>query len=180
MRRATGGMISSLLAVLWFIPSGPASALSQGWGRVNMEGSILDTACAIEAGSREQSIDMSTVPVGQIIRDGGGSVRPFTIHLINCVRTRPDPALPDWQRFQVTFDGESRNGLFQVQGTARGVALQITDAQGNIARPGQPLPAGDVSPGSMHLTYSLRLVGDKQVLRAGEYRSAIRFKLDYY
>ncbi|CAI1948404.1 MULTISPECIES: fimbrial protein [Serratia] len=180
MRRVTGGMISSLLAVLWCIPAGQASTLAQGWGRVNMEGSILDTACAIEAGSRDQSIEMSTVPVGQIIRDGSGTARPFTIHLINCVRTRPDPTLPDWQRFQVTFDGESRNGLFQVQGTARGVALQIRDAQGNVAVPGKPLPADDVRPGAMHLTYSLHLVGDKQVLRAGEYRSAIRFKLDYY
>ena len=180
MRRVSGSMISSLLAVLCWIPVGQASTLALGWGRVNMEGSILDTACAIEAGSRDQSIEMFTVPLGQIIRDGSGTGRPFTIHLINCVRTRPDPGLPDWQRFRVTFDGESRNGLFLVHGTARGVALQITDAQGNIALPGKPLPAGDMIPGAMDLTYSLRLVGDQQVLRAGEYRSAVRFKLDYY
>ncbi|EIT7186890.1 MAG: fimbrial protein [Serratia marcescens] len=180
MRRITGCMISSLLTALSFSPMGQASMLVQGWGRVNMEGSILDTACAIEAGSRDQSVDMSTLPLSQIIRDGVGVKRPFTIRLINCVRARPDPTLPDWQRFRVTFDGEGHNGLFQVQGSARGVALQITDTQGNIALPGKALPAGDIIPGNMSLNYSLRLVGNQQVLRAGEYRSAVRFKLDYY
>lgn len=30
------------------------------------------------------------------------------------------------------------------------------------------------------LNYSMQLVANNQVLRAGDYRSAIRFKLDYY
>lgn len=181
MGRLIGIMASSLLTVMVVSPvAGEAASAPAGWGRVNMEGAILDTACAIEAGSRDQSIDMSTLPINQIIRDGQGAAKPFTIRLVNCVLSRPTAGLPDWQRFQVTFDGDGRNGLFQVQGRARGVALQITDARGNIALPGEPLPPNEVTPGDMDLNYSLRLVGNQTVLRAGEYYSAVRFKLDYY
>ncbi|VTR51655.1 P pilus assembly protein, pilin FimA [Serratia fonticola] len=38
--------------------SSHAAAGLAGWGRVNMQGSIIDTACAIAVESREQSIDM--------------------------------------------------------------------------------------------------------------------------
>ncbi|MEX7634646.1 type 1 fimbrial protein, partial [Serratia marcescens] len=45
---------------------------------------------------------------------------------------------------------------------------------------GVPLPRGDISPGSMSLTYSIKLVANNQPLHAGSYFSAVRFKLDYY
>ncbi|RJF53869.1 type 1 fimbrial protein [Serratia inhibens] len=158
----------------------PAATQAQGWGRVNMQGAIIDTACAISAGSREQVIDMEIVPVADIIRDGQGITHPFSIELINCVLTRPNNKLPDWKHFQVTFDGETDGALFGVRGEAKGIALQIADGQGNIATPGKPLPLADISLGTMQLNYAMRLVSNNQSLRAGAYSSAVRFKLDYY
>lgn len=161
-------------------PQTLAAAQAQGWGRVNMQGAIIDTACAIAAGSRDQAIDMGSVPVADIIRDGQGISRPFSIELINCVLTRSNSSLPDWQHFQVTFDGEADGESFGVRGEAKGVALQITDVGGNIANPGQALPAGDITPGDKTLNYTLRLVTNKQLLKAGDYYSTLRFKMDYY
>ncbi len=171
-------VVSSLL----FMVSGSLAwpATPAGWGRVNMQGSIIETACAIDTQSRDQTIDMDTAPVSQIARDGQGVSRPFSIRLVNCVLGRIDPRLPDWQRFQVTFDGRADTGGFGVEGEANGVALQITDAGGNIANPGQALPAGEIIPGDKTLNYSMRLVGNNQVLKAGEYYSTLRFKMDYY
>ncbi|WP_051170107.1 fimbrial protein [Serratia plymuthica] len=169
-----------ILTLLLFFSSAQAAHQTQGWGRVNMQGAIIDTACAIAAGSREQVIDMETVPVADIIRDGQGISRPLSIELINCVLTRPNNTLPDWKHFQVTFDGETDGALFGVRGEAKGVALQIADGKGNIATPGKPLPLGDVSLGTMQLNYALRLVSNNQSLRAGAYSTAVRFKLDYY
>jgi type 1 fimbria pilin len=145
-----------------------------------MQGSIIDTACAIAAGSREQTIDMDTVPVGDIMRDGQGTTRPFSVELINCELSRPDPQLPDWHHFQVTFDGDADGSLFGVRGEAKGVALEIADSQGNKAMPGEPLPLGEIIPGSMKLDYTMKLVSNSQTLKAGRYTSAVRFKLDYY
>lgn len=170
----TGYLLSALLC---------ATATAQtlmGKGEVTMEGSIIATACAIEMNSRDQVIEMATVPVSKIARDGRGIAKPFTIHLINCILHRTDPALPDWQTFRATFDGTPDGQLLGVEGDARGVGLQIKDHQGNIALPGVPLPAAELSSGNKALQYTMNLVPNQQVLRAGEYRSTVRFKMDYY
>lgn len=151
-----------------------------GAGRVNMQGAVIETACAIDTDSSDQTIDMSVMPLSQIIRDGQGVQHPFEIRLVNCVLGRVDKTQPDWQRFQVTFDGRADNGLFGVEGQARGVALQLADNVGNIATPGEPLPAMDIIAGDHELNYSLRLVSNQQILRAGDYTSTLRFKMDYY
>ena len=169
-----------ILMTMLVIPATQAAPKVQGWGRVNMQGAIIDTACAIAAGSRDQTIDMDVLPLGNIARDGQGNTRPFTIELINCTFERPKPNLPDWKQFQVVFDGDADGELFGVHGDAKGVALQISDGQGNIAAPGVPLPRDDISPGSMSLNYSIKLVANNQPLHAGSYFSAVRFKLDYY
>lgn len=151
-----------------------------GWGRINMKGAIIDTACAIDMGSRDQTIEMDTVPVSQIMRDGRGGRKIFTIKLIDCELTNVNGLLPDWQHFQVIFDGIPDGDMFQIEGEAKGVALQIIDATGNIAFPGKPLPLTNIQPGVMVLNYAMDLVGNRKNLMAGEYRSTIRFKLDYY
>ncbi len=152
----------------------------QGWGRVNMQGAIIDTACAIAVESRDQTIDLETVPVADIIRDGRGRSKPFSIELVNCVLERSDNLLPDWKQFQVTFDGKTEGALFGIEGDASGVALKITDKHGNVASPGRPFPLEDITPGSMQLNYILTLVANNHALKAGDYFSSIRFKLDYF
>ncbi|WP_261446201.1 fimbrial protein [Serratia fonticola] len=179
MSRKKGGY--PLFLLLSLCAAGPAwAAQPQGWGRVNMLGAIIETACAIDTRSRDQTINMGVLPIGQIARDGQGVIRPFSIRLVNCILVRNDKMLPDWRYFQITFDGHADTGLFSVSGAAKGIALQITDGQGHIATPGEPLPFGEITPSEMLLNYSLRLVSNRQVLRAGEYSSTIKFKMDYY
>lgn len=173
-------IVPCLFFLLLFSGGIQANYSSQGWGRVNMQGTIVDTACAIATGGREQTIDMQIVPVADIIRDGKGRMHPFYIELINCVFSRPNNKLPDWKHFQVTFDGEAEGTSFTLQGDIKGVVLQISDEQGNIATPGTPLPLGNISLGAMRLNYALRLVSNNQALQAGAYSSTVRFKLDYY
>ncbi|HCR1077291.1 TPA: type 1 fimbrial protein, partial [Enterobacter cloacae] len=147
---------------------------------VNMQGAIIDTACTIAVESRDQTINMEVVPLADIIRDGQGKNKPFSISLVNCVLERPDASLPDWKQFQMTFDGDAEGELFGVRGEASGVALQITDAAGNIAAPGRPLPRENIIAGDMQLNYHLRLVSNTHALKSGDYFSAIRFMLDYF
>lgn len=167
-----------LLASLAFAP-GYATSAAQGWGKVSMHGAIIDTACAIAAGSRDQTIDMDTLPLGQIIRDGQGMTKPFSIELVNCILERPENK-PDWKFFQVTFDGYAEGSLFGVQGEARGVALKIKDSNGTPVIPGKPLPMEGIIPGNRVLNYSMTLMPNHQPLKAGAYFSTVRFKLDYF
>lgn len=170
------------LAACLFIFTAFAQAGSaiQGWGRVNMQGAIIDTACAIAVESRYQTVDMDIVPIADIIRDGQSQIKTFAIELVNCTLERANNKLPDWKQFQVTFDGDAEEGLFGVRGEASGIALQITDAAGNIATPGYPMPRGDIIPGDMRLNYALKLVANNHAPKAGDYFSAVRFKLDYF
>ncbi|MGQ8776491.1 fimbrial protein [Serratia sp. NA_112.1] len=158
--------------------SAPAAGNLAGWGQVNMQGSIIDTACAIAVDSRDQSVDMGIIPLADIIRDGQGRSKPFSIDLVNCVLDRPGKE--GWKHFQVTFDGDPDGGLFGVRGGASGVGLQIADSLGNIVSPGKALPFIDIIPGSMQLNYSLKLVANNDVLTSGDYFSSLRFKVDYF
>lgn len=145
-----------------------------------MHGAIIETACAIAIESQDQSVDMEVTPLSDIIRDGQGSIKSFSIELINCVFERHDNKKHDWNQFQVTFDGDKDGDFFSVHGEASGVALKITDKNGSVAFPGQPLSRKDIFSEAMILNYQLRLVANQEVLKAGDFFSSIRFKLDYF
>ncbi|CAI1542733.1 TPA: fimbrial protein [Serratia fonticola] len=152
----------------------------QGGGQVNMTGSIIETACAIDTDNRDQTIEMGTLPLSHIARDGQDIVLPFSIKLVNCVLARNDSLLTDWHHFQLTFDGDEDSGHFGIKGDAKGIALKIVDSGGNIARPGRQLPVADIVPNEMILNYSLQVVSNNQLLRVGDYTSTVKFKIDYY
>ncbi|MFN1150113.1 fimbrial protein, partial [Serratia liquefaciens] len=120
-------------------------------------------------------------PIEKIMRDGRGAIRPFSIRMVGCnfspARTNQQERLA----FYITFEGAATNdGLFAVHGQGRGVGLQIANEDGVLAAPGQQITAGKLLPGRNVLNYTLRLVTDRNPLRAGSYRATIRFKLDYY
>ncbi|HGM7059548.1 TPA: fimbrial protein [Serratia marcescens] len=170
----------SLLAAIFTAQAMPTMASVIGWGRVNMEGAIVNAACAIESGSRDQTIDMKTLPVEEISRDGHGLTRPFTLKLVNCGLSGDNTANSGCQHFRMIFDGNAEGKSFGVIGNARGVALRIADSIGQEIYPGVPMSIENSLTKDYRLNYSMQLVANRQVLRAGDYRSAIRFKLDYY
>lgn len=153
----------------------------QGWGRVGMQGAIIATACAIATQSEYQAIDMAPLSVSQLMRDGEGPSKPFAIKLVNCSLITPGTTPPTlWQGFEITFDGLQDIGLFGMTGQARGIALQLTDDDGRVASPGVPFSTGKIKEGSMVLNYAFRVVSNRQHLKAGDYYSTVKFKMDYY
>ncbi|MDA8478792.1 type 1 fimbrial protein [Citrobacter sp. Awk 4] len=157
-----------------------ALSFSPGRGEVSINGQIITSACAIDTKSFDQTIKMKTTPISQIMRDGQSERHYFSITLVNCTLENFNPTLQNWRFFFVTFDGREDAGLFGVDGSAKGIALQISDAQGNIASPGIPMVKNELQPGTMEFNYSLRLIGNNQVMKAGNYYSTVRFKMDYY
>lgn len=170
----------SLLVAIFTAQTMPATASVIGWGRVNMEGAIVNAARALEAASRDQTIDMKILPVEQITRDGHGLTRPFTLKLVNCGLAGENSTNTGRQHFRMIFDGNAEGKNFGVIGDARGVALRIVDSIGTDIYPGVPMSIENTLTKDYRLNYSMQLVANSQVLRAGDYRSAIRFKLDYY
>ncbi|HDN2510915.1 fimbrial protein [Providencia vermicola] len=149
-------------------------------GTVTMGGSIIETPCAIDADSRDQSVSITTVPVSQIIHDRESPVRNFSIRLINCVLTPVTPGTPNWQTFNITFDGPTDGRNFDVFGHANGLSVKISDADGNVAIPGKAMPDLPIKAGETTLHYNVRVVPNNKRLKPGNYQTTIRFKMDYY
>lgn len=156
-----------------------ASPSAPEFGRVHMQGSIIDTPCAISTTDLHQSIEMGVTTVGEVVINGRGSQKTFSLNLVNCDLDSHSQEQPDSTHFRTTFDGPSDHGLFSISG-AQGIGLQITDTLGNLATPGKPLPAGALAPGTQRLDYTLRLVSNDQSLKVGVYHAILRFKVDYF
>ncbi|WP_058968994.1 fimbrial protein [Type-D symbiont of Plautia stali] len=154
-------------------------ANAEGFGRLNMTGSIVETPCAIDVGDRDQTLYMGNHPISKIIREGQGPKKEFSIRLYGCTLTSLDPSKSDWKKFKVMFDGENDKGHFKTSGTASGVSVRISDLIGNVATPGVHLPEGDLMVENMHLKYTLNLVGNQEILQAGDHQLTIRFRIDY-
>ncbi|MTC56826.1 MULTISPECIES: fimbrial protein [Providencia] len=143
-----------------------------------MQGSIMDTACAINTGSYEQSIDMGVLPLSLIKNQGQGQAQDFFITLIGCKLTSYTGEL--WKTFDISFEGPVNGNWFSVSGSAQGVALSLTDSAGESIYPGGKLLPKNIKSGNNILNYQFKIVSDRTPLRAGEYQASIRFKLDYY
>lgn len=165
---------------LFLLLCGPAwaSSSSGGSGRVSVQGSIVDSACAIATDSREQEIEIGGFSIEEMIRNGHGPARAFSIRLVNCVLERAGK--PNWETFSITFDGIRDRDNFSAAGTASGISLRISDADGRIIIPGQAQPRKNIHPEKMALDYSITPVTNSEPLRPGNYSSIIKFRLDYF
>lgn len=166
-----------------FLLGGGVTPLS-AWGgsQLSMTGAIVATACDIDTVSRNQTIDMGTLPYNQIVDNSQGTTHSFSIRLVNCTLKHVDNNVLSGQHFRITFDGRNDGGRFGVEGEARGVAMVLSDAQGREAIPGEvmPLQAVKMQSREVRLHYAARMVSNNQPLQTGSYSALVRYHLDYY
>lgn len=153
-----------------------------GGSQLSMNGAIVATACDIDTTSRDQTVDMGTLPFDRIVNDSQALARPFSIRLVNCTLKHSNNNILGKQHFRVTFDGRNENGQFGVEGEARGVVLVLNDALGNEATPGKVLPPQmPVLQGKeIRLHYTARMVANNQPLQVGTYSAQVRYQLEYH
>lgn len=174
-----GNILLPLISLIAFT-SLSTRAIDHGHGRIFMQGSIVDTACAIKAGGEDQAINIGTVPISQLLHDGQGAEIPFQVHLINCSLNGDVRRHTRWKDVHIVFDGSNEGkNLFALHGSGQGEALIITDAGGSQAVPGEPMPDTPLTPGNMALTYHMRIVSDSQPLRPGTFHTTVRYFMEY-
>ncbi|EKT61558.1 fimbrial protein [Providencia sneebia] len=156
-----------------------ASAI-QGFGRVNMKGTIVETPCLIDTGSDDQSINLGVIPISYISQNGASQEKKFSIKLIDCQLVSSVNENIQWENFEVTFNGASKGNYYTVNGDARGVVLQIKDINDQTAVPGKSMDKIKISSGDMFLDYKIRLVADGSDVRAGDFHTIIIYKISYY
>ncbi|WP_312983808.1 fimbrial protein [Atlantibacter sp.] len=157
----------------------PASEFDLGLtGRLNMQGSILSSACDITTGDGWQAIELDSETRSHMKRIGEGEPKPFTIHLRNCSLAVSEEHAP-WQYLRVTFDGADNHGLFKVQG-AGGVALQLVDQNGKEITPGKAVPYRTEASDDIRLDYQVRLKSTMGNLLVGSYQTTIKYRVEYF
>lgn len=184
LKLAVAGVL--FMFINMFVSSSSAQG-KQSNGRVTLVGKIVDSACSLDAKSAYQVIELDSLPMGRLIRQGGGEPHVFSLRLVKCSLTRPDPFrpgtyLPDWQHLRVTFEGlaDSGGNLFATVGSSRGLALRIADMQGQQSTPGVSMPLTSLAGEDQELRYTLQLVGNGRPMAAGSHRTAVRFRLEYF
>lgn len=157
-----------------------AASSHDEWGKVTMNGEIVDTACAIDIDSRDQTIDMGIIPADYIREVGKGPTKEFRIKLVDCRWEKYSKDNNEWNSLEITFDGPSEGDYFTLFGEAKGIQLALKDISGNSVIPGKPLPALGITPGPMILRYQTQLVTNNHPVIAGNYQTLLRFQIDYY
>ncbi|WP_336777674.1 fimbrial protein [Pantoea sp. USHLN256] len=168
-----------ILGALFF--SGAASALETQQsvqGNVAFDGNIIESACAIHPDSHQQNLILSDVSADRFIKQGHSEMHPFAIRLFNCSPARSGDK--SWLAFQITFYGEADGNNFALLGGSQGMAIEIQDDRGFIAKPGVAMPPHPVPEGDRTMNYNLRLVGNSKLLRGGSHFTSLNYKLDYY
>lgn len=145
-------------------------------GRVSMEGSIFSTPCDMNTGNDYQVIEMPTDTRTHIKRVGEGEPKNFSIYLTNCSLDLAESS----QYLRIIFDSDEDTGLFRVNGSASGVALELMDRNGNVIRPGIATPYQQVSDDDNRFDYQLRLKSNMRNLMVGEYSAIIRYRVEYF
>ncbi|PNF44296.1 type 1 fimbrial protein [Enterobacter bugandensis] len=143
-----------------------------------MGGLVVDSACALHPDSYQQYIFVDDFSIDRMIRNEGSELHPFSVNLINCTPWSENKN--DRAAFQITFEGQVEGRYFSLQGSAKGLAIEIQDDRGHIAIPGVPMMPHPIPQGERTLNYNLRLVGNSELLRVGEHFALIKYKLDYY
>lgn len=159
------------------VPVCAADALE---GRVQMTGSIVDSACTIRVGNDSQTIAFKPLAVDGLLNGNTSSQQSLNIYISDCIvsakQNNSDPA----QRFNLTFEGPPDGKHFGIQGGAKGIALQIKDEQGQLISPGMLLEHSTLSTDSLMLNYSLTLVGSGHALEAGDYHATIKLSIQHF
>ena len=148
-------------------------------GRVSMEGAILSSACDITTGDTFQTINMPSETRSHIKRVGEGEPEPFSIYLTGCSLTSESGTGPG-QYIQIIFDGNEESGLFRVDGSASGVALEFIDSNGDVIRPGKMIPYQAVMAENNRFDYQVRLKTTMRDLLVGDYHAIVRYRVEYF
>lgn len=149
-------------------------------GRVQLAGSIVDSACTIRVGNDNQTVAFKPTALNGLVSGDSSFQQPLNISISDCTGSRAYSHTAPSQRFKLTFEGESEGQYFGIRGGAQGIALQIKDEQGKLISPGMLLEHSTLSTDRLMLNYSLTLVGNGHALEAGDYHVTIKLSIQHF
>ncbi|MEG0964231.1 MAG: fimbrial protein [Pseudomonas sp.] len=182
MTRSTAAL---LMPLVLYVLAQPACAVEPSLnsalkGRVQLVGSIVDSACSIRVGNDSQTVAFKPTAFSGLARGDSASQQSLSIYVSDCISPSSRSTTSPSQRFKLTFEGEQDGKYFSVKGAAKGIALQIKDEYGKLISPGVLLEHSSLSGDLLMLNYSLALVGSGHVLEAGDFHATIKLNIQHF
>ncbi|KFK96798.1 MULTISPECIES: fimbrial protein [unclassified Serratia (in: enterobacteria)] len=152
--------------------------MHKDYGRVNMNGVIINPACSISSDNAEQTIDLGLI-TQETLNNTAAVTYPFTINLINCVFLHAEENKEMQSTLGLRFDGPSEPGSswFNLGESSKGLAFQILDGQSNVVIPGAVMRVHKHDGENKKLNYSLRLIKKIPQVKSGRFHSMVYFTL---
>ena len=162
-------------------------------GRVDVSGSLVSTPCMLMPESQEQEITLGRTPLFDLKRAGDVTV-PVTVmlKLDGCPGGRH--ILEDLQAMRGALWLSEQSGVririigvadpddarfYQVKGGALGIALRLTQQDGELLSPNMDSRALPLAPGRNDLMLQAQLWRKPQPLIPGEWYSVVHINLEY-
>ncbi|OBU10325.1 fimbrial protein [Morganella psychrotolerans] len=159
-----------------------AQAASQGGGKINFHGEVIDAACSIDANSLKQTVELGSVAKVALYKGGKSTPVDFAIQLHNCDITDKTTTTVQFKGIA----GESAEGLdkaFAVSGAAAGaLGVVVTDAGGNVIAPGSKSSVFTLNEGDNELNFKAYMQGAANASSAiapGGFTATADFLMDY-
>lgn len=149
-------------------------------GRVQLTGSIVDSACTLSMSSDSQTVTFKPTALNGLIHGNNASQQSLKLYIGDCLASTAQRNSDPSKRFKLTFEGDGEGQYFSMQGSAHGVALQIKDKEGKSVSPGMLLEHNFASSDLLMLSYSLTLVGTGHALEAGDYHATIKLSIQHF
>lgn len=152
-------------------------------GEMKMSGEIIETACMIDYPDREQWVEFGSLTTRDILRQSASSLqREFHVRLVGCTpASQVFPGLV-WQHATVTFISDTPQGddqFIRLRGEAKGLAIRLSDREGNRIILGQPTVGYAIKEGSDRLDFTATLVPLSKHISAGNFYASVHFFMDY-
>lgn len=144
-------------------------------GTVKLMGAILESACAISPDNVYQTVELGTIPLKTLERNGISQAYPFKIKLINCLFS--DDVDGGQKSMEVTFGGFGYGYSDALADS--GFTLMVRDGNGHQITPGIPVSDIPIHKGEMILKYSIFLVANGKQVISGNYYATINILVSY-
>lgn len=163
------------------LTAGAANAADQGHGKVTFTGTVVDAPCSIHPDSIDQTIALGQISSAELKTGKPTTARSFDIKLENCSFGTSATK----NKVAITFTGMESDavaGLLGTTGSAKGVAVAITDGSGKVVELGKPSKAQQLQQGNNTLSFSAYAqgqTGDTGIITEGDFRAVTDFTLAY-
>lgn len=158
----------------------------QGSGRIHFTGTVINAPCSVAPGDADINVDMGQI-ANKVLETGNKYSQNvgYTIHLQDCdlaSQTAGDVEYPAMSKVGVTFGGTADSSVSELvanTGSAKGAAIRLIDANGDLLKVGDTSKDINLVTGNNELVFAARVEANNQPVSTGTIVSQATYALNY-